>query len=84
MLLGVEIAIPNKFLISTFIDSLNSYEQDLLKQGLSSTEFSCDLQGKLVAIVSRFGARELPTPNNLKYSILQLAKYQFQPNHYLQ
>ena len=78
MLLGVEIAIPNKFLISTFIDSLNNYEQDLLKQGLSSTEFSCDLQGKLVAIVSRFGARELPTPNNLKDSILQLAKYQFQ------
>ena len=78
MLLGVEIAIPNKFLISTIIDSLNSYEQDLLKQGLSSTEFSCDLQGKLVAIVSRFGARELPTPNNLKDSILQLAKYQFQ------
>ena len=78
MLLGVSVTIPNKFLMSTFIDSLNGYEQDLLKQGLSLTEYSCDLQGRLVAIVSRFGGRELPTPKSLKETILQLAKYQFQ------
>ena len=79
MLLGVRVCIPNTFLVSAFVDSLNSYEQGLLKAGMDSKdEFACDLQTKLVAIVSRFGGRELPTRNNLKEIVLQLAKYQFQ------
>ena len=76
MLLGTNIHIPNTFLVSTFIDSLNSYEQGLLKEGLNSrSEFSQDLETKLVAIVSRFGGREIPNPSEL---VLQLAQYQFQ------
>ena len=79
MLLGVRLCIPNTFLVSAFIDSLNSYEQGLLKAGMDSkNEFSCDFQTKLVTIVSRFGGRELPTRNNLQEIVLQLAKDQFQ------
>ena len=79
MLLGVHVSIPNAFLVSAFMDSLNSYEQGLLKEGMDAKhEFSCDLQTKLVSIVSRFGGRELPTRNNIQEIVLQLAKYQFQ------
>lgn len=79
MLLGVRISIPNAFLVSTFVDSLNSYEQGLHKEGMDvKHEFSSDLQTKLVSIVSRFGGRELPTRSNIQQIVLQLAKYQFQ------
>ena len=80
MLLGTHIQIPKWLLLSTFIDSLNSHEQDLLKAGLKVKEkaFSQDLQAKLVAIVSRFGGRDIPTPLNLKELVVQIAKYQFQ------
>ena len=76
MLLGTGVCIPNSFLVSTFVDSLNGYEQSLLKSGLDA--FSQDLEAKLVGLVSRFGRREFPTPANLKELVVQLAKYQFQ------
>ena len=79
MLLGTTVHIPSTFLVSTFIDSINSYEQGLLQAGLNAkSDFSQDLQVKLVAIVSRFGGHELPTSSNLKELILQLATYHFQ------
>jgi len=80
MLLGTNISIPDSLLVSTFIDALNTHEQGLLRKGLNAKGpvFSEDLQTKLVAIISRFGGRQVPTPLNLKNLVIQLAKYQFQ------
>ena len=78
MLLGTSVRIPNSFLISSFIDSLNCYEQSLLKASLESkSTFSPDIQTKLVGIISRFVGRQLPTPLNLKEIVVQLARFQF-------
>ena len=78
MLLGTSVRIPNSFLVSSFIESLNSYEQSIVKVGLESKKvFPPGIHTKLVAIISRFGGRELPNPSNLKEILVQLAKYQF-------
>ena len=52
----------------------------MLKDGLAvkGERFSDRLQSKIIGVMSRFGARELPTPKNLKQQILQLARYEFQ------
>ena len=61
MLLGTSIHIPNSFLVSSFVDSLNKYEPNLFKASLKAKKaFSADIHTKLVAIISRFGGRELP------------------------
>ena len=63
MLLGTRVHIPNSFLVSLFIDSLNSYDKASLE---AKNAFSADIHTKLVTIISRFGGRELPNPSNLK------------------
>ena len=80
MLLGPTITTPPSILVSSFIDSLSTYEATLLKDGLAvkGERFSDRLQSKIIGVMSRFGARELPTPKNLKQQILQLARYEFQ------
>ena len=63
--------------MSSFVDSLNTFEQSTLRVGLDSKHsFTPEVQSKLVAIVSRFGGRQLPTTSNLHDIVVQLARYQ--------
>ena len=80
-LLSPSIKIPDDILISTFVDSLIPYESDILKRALSdladesTKEFS--EKSALINLVSRFGARKLPTKDNLKTMIKELAEFMF-------
>ena len=73
MLLGTSVQVAS----SSFVDSLNTFEQSTLRVGLDSKHnFTPEVQSKLVAIVSRFGGRQLPTTSNLRDIVMQLARYQ--------
>ncbi len=79
MLFGPAIEIPDEILVHSFADSLSSVEASLVKGSIAvQTEtFGHDVQDKLTCLLSRFGARELPTPQKLKRQSLQVARYEF-------
>ena len=78
MLLGTNVQVPSPLLLSSFIDSLNTYEQGVLRAGLESKNaFAPEIYAKLISIISRFEGRQLPTPSNFREIVVQLARYQF-------
>ena len=79
MLLGENERVPESLLISTFIDSLNSHERTIVQSGLklNGEVFPQDLLNKLIAIISRFEGRMVPTPKTFKKILGQLANFQF-------
>ena len=68
--------IPDSIIIESFLDFLSAYEADVLKQALSQEQFSPEMVDKLVALLSGFGCKEIPSPSKLKMRILQVAKHE--------
>ena len=79
MLLGAKERVPDSFVMSAFLDSLNSHERGIVQSALKfdGEIFPQDLRNKLIAIISRFDGRKVPTPNTLKEILGQLANFQF-------
>ena len=77
MLLGENKRVPELLLISTFIDSLNSHERTIVQSvlKLNGGVFPQDLLNKLIAIISRFEGRMVPTPKTFKKILGQLANF---------
>ena len=80
-LLSPSIKIPDDILVSAFVDYLTPFESDILKRAIAElgddrkTEFS--EKSALINLVSRFGARKLPTKENLKAMIRDIAELKF-------
>ena len=78
---GPNIDIPNDIMVESFIDSLSAHECDSVKSALNVAKgcgrFSDQQNRELVDIFSRYGSRGIPSPGNLKGTILQAAKYEF-------
>ena len=79
ILLGTTVELPSSILVNAFADSLSSHEASRLKEalGVQGREFSEELKGSLISILSRFGCRVIPTPQNFQSQIVQIAKYEF-------
>ena len=75
-------SIPDAVFIEAFVDSLSSHESAIFKEAFAEikagvTQFSPMFQSALVSIMSRYGCREVPKPNNVKTMILQASSYTF-------
>jgi len=79
ILLGTTSELSPSMLLSAFADSLSSHEASRIKEalGVKGREFSEELKGSLISILSRFGCRVIPTPQNLQSQLIQIAKYEF-------
>ena len=77
------LVIPDDVYMKTFFDSLSVHDQEVFKVAYEEIKekrksFSADVKSSLVVILSLYGCRELPEPENLQRLTLQLAKYQFE------
>ncbi len=78
---GPNVSIPNAFMIESFIDSLCAHERDCVRSAVniagSGNSFGDQQRHELIGIFSRYGSRGIPSPDSIKYAILQAAKYEF-------
>ena len=66
ILLGPGVALPPDITMDAFLDHLSAAERSVLKSALQSTSrFSSTLLSQLLAILTRFGCRTIPTPPSL-------------------
>lgn len=81
ILLGPDVHIQESILLEAFVDFLCSHESAMLREAFISTQktssLTADMQSSLIDILSRFGCTEMPTANNLKQLILNVAKHTF-------
>ena len=75
ILLCTTVEFPSSILVNAFADTLSSHEASRLKEalGVQGREFSEELKGSLISILSRFGCRVIPTPQNFQSQIVQIA-----------
>ena len=79
ILLGPSIEVPDT---GSFVDYISSYEGGILREALqiarsAISSYMEDLQGQLIEILSRFGCRQIPTPNNIQQLINGMARHEF-------
>lgn len=79
VLLGLSVDIPESTFVQCFSDFLSIVDRktiaDAIKVG--DKEFTQDVKSSVINIISRFGCRDIPTPDNLKRILSSLAQHQF-------
>lgn len=70
---------PDKYLLEAFIEFITPHEATAIKQALhfSSANYPSTISTSLATILSRYGCREVPTPDKLKQTLVELGQYQF-------
>ena len=79
-LLGPSVSVSAEVLLDTFMDYVSALERITFKRALSyanKDSFPSSLHEELMATLSRFGCRLLPTPSTLLSVIEQVARYEF-------
>ena len=77
-LLGPNVRISTSTLLDAFLDYISATERTVLNRALENhTSFQPDELDQIIAILSRFGCRLVPTPSSLISVIEQAAKYEF-------
>ena len=66
--------VSDNVLVTTFMETV---EAATLSRAFTVPEFSGDMQVRLASILGRFGCRQLPSVDNLRQLLLQVAKFQF-------
>ena len=73
--------VTQKILLDAFLDHISSVERvtftNALKCNVTRNKFPQDIQSTLLDVLSRFGCRQLPTPDNLLSIIERVAEYEF-------
>ncbi len=77
MLCGPTAEVPSQLLVEAFIDSVSYHDSQVLKDALNVNQFTSETVTGLLGILSRFGCRDLPTPNGLRQQLFQMAKFEF-------
>ena len=82
MLLGLSIVISEATLSRTFLYSISSHEDDIMKCAFAEMkngahQFSQNVFEALMLLLSRFNIREVPSPKNLKETLINVAYYEF-------
>lgn len=81
-LLGVGVTVKDNVLLQAFRDGVSVHEASIIAKAFENIEhragsFSDTLQMELMSIMSVFGCREIPTPNNLERLITEVAHYEY-------
>ena len=77
ILIGHTVEVPSDIILDSFIDYISDADRMLLKSALASKEFSSEVFGGVLSIVSKYGCRTIPNPSNLKKLILDIAYCEF-------
>ena len=77
VLLGPSTTISRETLVSCFLEFVSQVDRKTIAEALEAKEFSGAMRDGLVNILSRFGCRDMPTPQNLKNQLFSLAQHQF-------
>lgn len=78
VLLGLTVQIDEKILRKSYIDHVNYRDASILRTAFQHTrEYSPQLQSSLVALVSAYGCRQIPTQANLSSLITDIARHEF-------
>ena len=66
-----QVTISNSDLVESFVDSLNAKESSVMKEAIASKveAFSTSLRRSVLGILTRYGCRNLPTPDNLSWML---------------
>ena len=77
-----ETSIPDNNLIDVLLNSVSSYDAEVLREAKLQVEngntlFSEKISSNLVSLFSFYGSRQIPSPSNLESIFLQIAKYEF-------
>ena len=78
-LLGPSVKISTSTLLEAFLDYVSATERTILKRALDNcnVSFQPEELDQIIAILSRFGCRIMPTPSSLISIIEQAARYEF-------
>lgn len=76
---GPTVEIPTNIYITSLIDYISPYEADVLQAAFSvkSDTFPRQLCDDLICFLSRLGCRQIPTHDNLKRLVVEVAKHEF-------
>ena len=76
MLLSTSIELPSSILLDALIDYVNPNEREKLKYALEGKDF-LEIKSEVIAVLSRFGCRQVPTIATLPNILLDVARYEF-------
>ena len=82
ILLSPKGQLPNNVLVESFVDCLSQHDATIFKIAFDEIRsgkktFTTSTQSHTVSVLSRYGCREMPTPDNLTRLIVQVSKYRF-------
>ena len=79
VVLGPMVSIPDSTYITSLADYVSPYECSILKRAFSITvgSFPNDLCEDLLSLLSRLGCGEIPSPQNLRHLVVEVAKHEF-------
>ena len=80
MLLGPGVEVGGKVYLEAFLDYVSEVDRFTINQALAVTgsTFPDSLKERLIEILSAFNCRQVPTPETLRQTLLQVSKYVFQ------
>ena len=82
-MLGPVKNVSDKVIVESFIDFLVTYDGEVLKEAFiacnahPAKQFNNKLQAKLVNLMSRYGCREVPKPENIRWLIIEISRHEF-------
>lgn len=76
-LLGPSVPIDRDMLVQSLSDFLSTVDFKTIFDALKLKEFSKVVQTSIINITSRFGSREVPTPDNLRHILCSLPEHHF-------
>lgn len=77
VILGTSVSISEDIFVKSLSDFLSTVDQKVIADALEAKKFEKNLLDSLVNILSRFGCRDLPTPEKLRHILSSLAQHQF-------
>lgn len=82
ILLGLSTSITREILVQSLSELLSLVDHRAVALALKSKEFTPRMRADLINILSRFGCRDVPTPQNLDDLLRSLAEHQFRLQPY--
>lgn len=77
VLLGLSTTITRDMFVKFFLEFLSQVDHRAIAVALEAKEFTQITTTRLISILSRFGCRDVPTPQNLEHLLYALAQHQF-------
>ena len=77
VLLGLETAISDEIYLESLIDYISTHDSTVLRDAIKEKKFTSTMASVTLAILSRLGCTEIPTPANIKYLLTTAAQHQF-------